>query len=117
MAKNQKFAPSRTRSLPVPDGTVSGDPVMVGTIAGVALTDKGAGGNTAENATVALDGAFNLAIGTATALVAGDKVFFVESSSSLSTTDNTGANKTFGKVLEPKGTTAGEVVPVEIVQV
>ncbi|HEY3529339.1 MAG TPA: DUF2190 family protein [Nocardioides sp.] len=117
MAKNQVFAPSKTRSLPVPDGTVSGDPVIVGTIVGVALTDKGDGGNDAANATVAIDGAWDLAIGTATALAVGDKVFIVTSTRALTTTDNTGANPVFGKILEAKGTTAGEVHPVEIVQV
>lgn len=117
MAKNQVFAPSKTRSLPVADGTESGDPVIVGSIVGVALTSKGEGGNAAGNATVALDGAFDLPIGTTTSLAVGAKVFIVTSTGALTTTDNSGANPVFGKVLEAKGTTAGEVHPVEIVQV
>jgi predicted RecA/RadA family phage recombinase len=117
MAKNQKFAPSRTRSLPVADGTVSGSPVIVGSLVGVALTDKGAGGNDTANATVALDGAFDLAVGTTTALDVGDPVYIVISSGALTTTDNTGANPVFGYALEAKGTTAGEVIAVEIAQV
>ncbi len=117
MAKNQVFAPHRTRSLPVADGTVSGAPVIVGSIVGVALTDKGKGGNAAGNATVALDGAWDLPVGTTTALAVGAKVYIVTASGALTTTDNSGANPLFGYALEPKGTSAGQVIAVEIAQV
>ena len=117
MAKNQVFAPSRTRSLPVADGTVSGGPVLVGALVGVALTDKGKGGNEAGNATVALDGAWKLAVGTTTALDVGDPVYIVVSSGALTTTDNSGANPVFGYALTAKGTTAGEVITVELARV
>lgn len=117
MATNQKFTFHRSRSLPVADGTVSGAPVIVGSLVGVALTDKGKGGNATENATVALDGAFRVSVGTTTALAVGDPVYIVKSSGALTTTDNTGANPIFGYALEPKGTTAGEVIAVEIAQV
>lgn len=55
MATNEVFPPTGTLSLPVPDGTESGDPVLVfDLIPGVALTDEGAGGNADDHATVAI---------------------------------------------------------------
>lgn len=43
---------SEGTTLPVVAGTLSGDPVRVGKINGVAATDRGAGGNASGNATV-----------------------------------------------------------------
>lgn len=43
---------SEGTSLPVVAGTLSGDPVRVGKVNGVAATDRGAGGNDSGNATV-----------------------------------------------------------------
>lgn len=117
MSTNQKFAPSRTRSLPVTADTDSGAPVIVGSLVGVTLTAEGEGGNVDGYATVALDGAFDLAVGTTTALDIGDPVYIVLASGALTTTDNSGANPVFGYALEAKGTTAGEVIAVEIAQV
>lgn len=117
MATNFVYKDAESLSLPVPDGTVSGDPVIVGSLVGVAETDKGAGGNSVDNATVRMKGAANLAVGTTTALDVGDPVYIVKSSGALTTTDNTGANPIFGYALEPKGTTAGEVILVKIAQV
>jgi hypothetical protein len=55
MARNQVFDPTGTLSLPVPDGTESGDPLMVfDKIPAVALTDRGAGGNASTHATCAI---------------------------------------------------------------
>lgn len=56
MATNEVFEPVGKLSLPVPDGTESGDFVLVfGEIPGVALTDEGDGGNADNHATVALN--------------------------------------------------------------
>ena len=44
--------PAMQLSLPVPAGTKSGDPVIVGAIAGVAVTNIGEGGNAATHASV-----------------------------------------------------------------
>ena len=114
MAKNQKFAPHRTRSLPVTADTPSGSPVVVGALVGVTLTAEGEGGNAAGYATVALDGAFNLAIGTTTAGAVGSAVYIT---SAYALTPSSSGNTLFGYLLEAKGTTAGEVHPVEIAQV
>ena len=40
MALNEVFRPDKHRSLPVPAGTKSGDPLRVGVINGVAVTDR-----------------------------------------------------------------------------
>lgn len=114
MATNQKFAPSRTRSLPVTADTPSGSPVVVGSLVGVTLTAEGEGGNVDGNATVALDGAFDLPVGTTTAVDIGDPVYIT---SAYALTPTATSNTLFGYALEAKGTTAGEVIAIEIAQV
>lgn len=54
--KNEVIRPGTELSLPVPSGTKSGEPVVVGGLVGVAATDRGKGGNSSTNATVLLDG-------------------------------------------------------------
>ncbi len=54
--KNEAIRPGTELSLPVPSGTKSGEPVKIGGLVGVAATDRGAGGNSATNASVLLDG-------------------------------------------------------------
>ncbi len=54
MATTEHFDNTTTISLPVPVDTEAGDPVLVGKIAGVALTDRSAGGNASGYATVAI---------------------------------------------------------------
>lgn len=54
--KNEAITPGTELSLPVPAGTLSGEPVVVGGLVGVAATDRGKGGNIATHATVLLDG-------------------------------------------------------------
>lgn len=114
MATNQVYGPNRTRSLPVTADTASGSPVVVGSLVGVALTDEGDGGNDDGNATVALDGAFNLPVGTTTAGAVGSGVYIT---SAYALTPSATGNTLFGYLLEAKGTTAGEVHPIEIAQV
>ena len=53
--KNEYMRPATELSLPVVAGTVSGDPVRVGVVNGVAATDRDAGGNPAGSATVVTD--------------------------------------------------------------
>ena len=53
--KNEYMRPALELSLPVVDGTVSGDPVRVGAANGVAATGKGEGTNPAGNASVVTD--------------------------------------------------------------
>lgn len=58
MATNQRYPHFDHISLEVPEGTRSGDPVIVGQIAGVAQTDRGVDGRT----TVWLDGSYLLPV-------------------------------------------------------
>ena len=101
-----------------PADPVSGDAVRVGTIAGVAETGMGEGGNAATECTIATKGVFNLPVighdGTVNADVEiGDRVYFA---------DGVGLNKDstgtclFGKALGH--VTGGEttVIPVLLIQ-
>lgn len=76
MATNERFDDPTTLSLPVDTGVESSDPVMVGSIPGVALTDRGDGGNAATFATVAIRGVFDLPV--AGAIAVGDPVYFAD---------------------------------------
>lgn len=114
MAKNMIFPAQRTRSLPVTANTKSGSPVVVGSLVGVALTDEGAGGNVDGYATVALDGATSQAVGTTTAVTIGAPVYIT---AAYALTPSASGNTLFGYALSAKGTTAGEVIDIEIAQV
>lgn len=116
MATNNVYAWTRTRSLPVASGTESGDPVIVGSLVGVALTDRSADGNADGNATVALDGAFTVNVTTTTTRSVGQPVYIITATGVITTTDNSGANPLFGYCLEAKGSAAADVL-VEIAQV
>lgn len=114
MAKNNVFPWTRSRSLPVVDGTVSGSPVIVGALIGVALTDKGGGGNAATDATVALDGAWDVPVTTATTLTVGAPVYIIAATGVL--TPVLTGNVVFGYALEAKGAAAA-TIRVELSQV
>lgn len=53
--KNVYMRPAVDLSLPVVAGTVSGDPVRVGSVNGVAATSRGEGGNASTHASVSTD--------------------------------------------------------------
>ncbi len=78
MAANQSFPNARHLNVPVASGVVSGDPVVVGSLAGVAETTRDADGN----ATVDFLGAYSLSVKGAndagnSAVAIGDKLYFV----------------------------------------
>ena len=118
MAKNEVYYPGDTIPLPVPEGTKSGDPVVVGTIAGVALEDRDAAGN----APVRVKGVFKLSVtgrdGTATkAIGVGDKVYYTAlSGESSAIIDASAAGKEFGVALKAidKGTTKPVVATIPV---
>ncbi len=102
MATNEVYYPGDTLPLPVPAGTKSGDPVVIGTIAGVALEDRDAEGN----APVRVKGVYKLAVtghdGTANAAIAvGDTVYYTapsgETPAIIDANETTGAE--FGVAL------------------
>lgn len=119
MAKNNVFPWTRSRSLPVADGTVSGSPVIVGSLVGVALTDKATttnrgGGNAVGEATVALDGAWTLPVTTVTTAAVGAPIYIIAATGVL--TPVASGNVLFGYALKAKGAAAADVL-VEISQV
>lgn len=82
MALNRVYASGRTLTLAVASGTVSGDPVLVGSMTGVALTDR----DSAGNATVDFGGVYNLTargIDDAgnSAIAVGNPLYFVSGDS------------------------------------
>ena len=53
--RNEYMVPATELSLPVVEGTLSGDPVQVGAYNGVAAVDRGTGGNAPTHASVVTD--------------------------------------------------------------
>lgn len=107
--KNEVFYPvdpSAKVSLPVPDGTLSGSPVVVGSLVGVTATKEGEGGNADNYASVWLGGVYRLPVSTATALTVGAPVY-ITSGNVL--TPSSSSNTLFGYALEAKGTAAATI--------
>lgn len=106
MAKNQRYTNALHISIPVPEGVVSGHPVKVGQICGVAQIDREADGN----ATVWLDGSWTLDVTGAVASV-GLPVY-INSGGTLTATAT--GNFIWGTSLGTKGTGTGplEVAPI-----
>ena len=108
MATNQRYTHSEHISLPVPEGTKAGDPVIVGGFAGVAKIDRNEDGN----ATVWLDGSYMLEVDAA--VEAGQPVFLDAPGSRLTTF----GNAFFGLVVEAApGAGLAEVSPAGITQI
>lgn len=100
MALNEVREHCFQKSLPVPEGTLAGDPVKVGALVGVALTDRGA--DTPEQSTVDMVGSFRLPVlgeekeAKEKAIAVGDKVF-IDAEGNLSVNDT---GTLFGYALE-----------------
>lgn len=112
MATNEIFREAENLTLPVVSGTVAGDPVMVGSLVGVALLDRDADGNS----TVRTKGAFRLQV-TGEVTAVGQPLYFVAASPTvLDVSSNTGANPLFGYALEVKTATTAAIT-VRLAQV
>ncbi len=99
MALNEVFKLGQYISLPVPTGTRSGDPVRVGVINAVAITNEGGGvGNKAGYASVDLSGGHKFILEGA---AVGNAVY-ITSAGALTLT--AASNKLFGAVthLDPR---------------
>lgn len=113
MATNEVYRNADHIPLPVPTGTKSGDPVKVGSLIGVAITDRDSDGR----ASVWRKGAFTLTVTDAVAnvgaplYVAGDGTSRITALTTTST-----SNTLFGYALATKTGTAGPL-PVAIAQV
>lgn len=106
MAKNQRYTNALHISVPVASGVVSGQPVKVGQICGVAIIDRESDGT----ATVWLDGSWELPVAGAVASV-GLPVY-ITSGGTLTATAS--GNFIWGTALGTKGTGTGplEVAPI-----
>ena len=102
MAKNNVYAHTRARSLPVPAGTKSGDPVKVGAVVGIALTDRQAAmaagvpntSNPVGNASVALDGTWT--VSCADAVSAVGTALYITGAGPFTITTTASGNALFG---------------------
>lgn len=113
MAKNRKFASGRNLVLAVPANTVSGDPVAVGQIPGVALIDRNADGN----ATVDTGGCYMLSVkgidGSGNhAIAQGDPIYHVQADTPKLSAKATGV--LFGYALEAVGSGATKTIAVRL---
>ena len=109
MAKNRRMARGSQITLPVIAGVVSGGPVIVGMIPGVALTTRDASGN----ATVATEGVFDVSVTGAIASV-GLPVYITSATGALVVAPGVGI-QLFGHALATKGAGAG-TIPVRLAQ-
>lgn len=109
MAKNRVQEHGNQITLPVIAGVVSGGPVIVGMIPGVALTDRDAAGN----ATVQTDGVFTVSVTGAIASV-GLPVYITSATGALVVAAGAGI-QLFGHALATKAGGAG-LIPVRIAQ-
>jgi predicted RecA/RadA family phage recombinase len=109
MATNEVFDEATDITLPVPAYVVSGSPVIVGMIPGVATTARDASGN----ATVTTEGAYNLSVTGAIASV-GLPVYITSATGALVVAPGAGI-QLFGHALATKASGAG-VIPVRLAQ-
>lgn len=109
MAKNKHFEDTGTLYLPVISGTVSGSPVIVGMIPGVACTDR----DSANSATVETEGTFDVSVTGAIASV-GLPVYITSATYALVVAPGAGI-QLFGHALATKAGGAG-TIPVRIAQ-
>lgn len=109
MAKNRRFADGKQLTLPVIAGVVSGGPVIVGMIPGVALTSRDAAGN----ATVATEGVFDVSVTGAIASV-GLPVYITSATGALGVAPGVGI-QLFGHALATKAAGAS-IIPVRLAQ-
>jgi predicted RecA/RadA family phage recombinase len=108
MATNERFRDADHLTLPVPSGTVSGDPVRVGALNGVAQTSRDEDGN----ATVWLKGAYDLEVDGAVTDVGSP--LYLDGKTLVVAAGELG--EPFGYALATK-TAAAAPVPVRIAQV
>lgn len=109
MATNEVYDEANDLVLPVIAGVVSGGPVIVGMIPGVATTSRDANGN----ATVKTRGVHNVSVTGAIASV-GLPVYITSATGALVVAPGAGI-QLFGHALATKGAGAG-VIPVRLAQ-
>jgi predicted RecA/RadA family phage recombinase len=108
MAKNRVYEHGQGVNVPVIAGTVSGGPVIVGMLPGVALTSRDAAGNASCELG---DGTYNVSVTGAIASV-GLPVYITSATYALVVAPGAGI-QLFGHALATKGAGAG-TIPVRI---
>ena len=113
MAKNTIFTPGESLELPVPALTLSGDPVVLGQLPGVAQNDRQADGN----ATVALVGVHDLPVkgidgGGNVAVAPGDILYLTFADTPKISKKATGVR--FGYALEAVTSGATDTIRVSV---
>lgn len=88
MAKNRKYEDGEQLTLPVIAGTVSGGPVIVGMLPGVALANRDANGNAPCQVG---DGVFTVSVTAAANITIGQPIYITSATYAL--TDAAGAGK------------------------
>lgn len=106
MAKNKVFLDGYQLNLPVPSGTESGDPVVIGELPGVALTDRTSGPN--GTATVDFKGVYDLEVSSSTD--AGDILYYNDGE--LTTSSGGGDNPRYGYALQSAN--SGDTIHVKV---
>lgn len=100
----QAVAGTIVAACTAPATPAAGDPVLVGQIPGVALTDEGGGGNVATDTTVARQGVFDLSVKAENnagnvAVAVGDILYYDAAATVKINKDNTNGVR-FGYALE-----------------
>ena len=120
MAKNNvNSGETITAAATDPTTPASGDPVRVGEIPGVAITDESAGGNTSGETTIAIRGVFDLSVkaidGSGNSAVAlGDRLYYVDADTPKLSKKATG--HLFGKALGTVTSSNTGTIPVLLIQ-
>lgn len=112
LALNREYADADSIPLPVPEGTESGDPLVVGALPAVAMTDRDADGN----ASCQCNGAYRLPVtgknkAGEKAIEAGDIVYLMADGT---VNVNNEEGKRFGYALLPVVKNKTETIPVKI---
>lgn len=115
MSKNQIYDKAEQLEVTVPSGRIAGDPVMVGQIPGVCLTDRDA---TTGQATVKFNGAADLSVkgennAGAVAVAEGDILYYETGQVPPVNKDNV-AGIRFGYALAPVTSGATATIRVKI---
>ena len=101
-----------------PTTPVSGDPVMIGQIPGVALTDEGGGGNDATKTTVHTAGVYNLnvegVVGAGNSAVAVGDILYYDTAATVKINKDVTNGIRFGYALGTVASAGTGVIPVKI---
>jgi hypothetical protein len=128
MALNAVFKTGQHISLPVATGTTSGSPLRIGSINAIAITDEGSvtvsknlGGGISVNepsggvgngpgyASVACDGAWNVAVTSSGAVAVGDLIYITGTAPNQTLTTTATGNKIWGASLQARSGTSGNL--------